>query len=77
MDEVDLEEYGDEVYKELYRKTKEEMVDDYLNSGLVQHLVDETSHQAVVAILQCLIEIGILYQHVLSTDFTPNTCQTI
>jgi len=71
-----LEEYGQEIYDEFFNKTNSQLVKDYLASKRMKHLVDDTDHGAVAAIVQCLVESEEIVKHMISNDFEEESSLT-
>ena len=70
LEDVDLEDYGQEVYNQFFKKTNQQMRQDYLTSLRVQHLDDGTPDCLVVSIFQCLLEVVAIFKHIIVQDFT-------
>ena len=75
LEEKDMEEYGEEVYKELYTKKTKELLEEYFTESRMQELQDGSKHQAAVAIIQCLVEIEPMMKIVITKEISSDSSE--
>ena len=64
-EDVNLEEYGTEIYNDIYCRNEGQLLDDYRTNLGVIHIEMIDKNNSVVSLIRCLLEVRCVSEHLL------------
>jgi len=76
LEERDLEEYGNEVYDEIYDKSTAKMIAQFDKSVRLVHFRENDTSMLAVSLVQCLIEVQCLQRFMINVEISKDSVVT-